>query len=106
MNKAIKHNLKTKLENLKERWADDLPKALWAHMTTARSTTGETPFSLAHGYEVVVPIELRTGSLGRDNFDPKKNMILQRRELDFSKKNVVTLNFRSQSTMHYLVLQL
>ena len=28
VNKAIKHNLKTKLENLKRRWADDLPKVL------------------------------------------------------------------------------
>ena len=58
MNKMIKHNLKTKLENLKGRWADDLPEMLWAYRTTSRSTIGETPVSLAYGYEAMVPIEL------------------------------------------------
>ena len=77
MNKTIKHYLKTKLENLKRRWADDLPEALWAYRTTARSTTGETSFSLAYGYEVMVTVELVTGSLRRDNFDIEQNMILQ-----------------------------
>ena len=76
VNKAIKHNLKTKLENLKGRWANDLLKVLWAYRTTARSTTGETPFSLAYGYEAMVPVELGAGSLRRDNFDPGQNMIL------------------------------
>ena len=28
VNKTIKHNLKIKLKNLKERWADDLPEVL------------------------------------------------------------------------------
>ena len=85
MNKTIKHNLKIKLKNLKGRWADDLPKVLWAYKTTARSTTGETPFSLPYGYEAIVPSELSVGSLRRDNFDPEQNMILQRRELNFLK---------------------
>ena len=71
MNKTIKHNLKTKLENLKGRWADDHPEILWAYRTTARSTTGETPFSLAYGYEAMVPVELGSGSLSRDNSDPE-----------------------------------
>ena len=83
MNKTIKHNLKTKLKNLKGRWADNLPEVLWAYRTTARSTTGETPFLLTYGYEDMIPIELRTGSLRRDNFDPEQNMILQQHELDF-----------------------
>ena len=58
MNKAIKHNLKMKLENLKGMWEDDIPEVFWAYRTTARSTTGETPFSLAYGYEAIVPVEL------------------------------------------------
>ena len=41
------------------------------------------PFSLAYGYEAMVPVELGARSLRRDNFDPEQNMILQRRELDF-----------------------
>ena len=77
MNKVIKHNLKTKLENLKGRWADDLSEVLWAYRTTARSTTGETPFLLAYGYEAMVLVELGAGSLRRDNFDLEQIMILQ-----------------------------
>ena len=70
MNKRIKNNLKTKLGNLKERCAEDLPEVLWAYRTTARSTTGEMPYSLAYGYEAMVPVELGASSLRRDNFDP------------------------------------
>ena len=69
MNKAIKHNLKTKLENLKRRREDDLPEVLWAYRTTARSMTRETPFLLAYGYEAMVLVELGARSLRRDNFD-------------------------------------
>ena len=54
-----------------------------AYRTTAISTTRETLFLLAYGYEAMVPIELGAGSLRRDNFGPEQNMILQRRELDF-----------------------
>ena len=77
MNKMIKHNLKMKLKNLKGRWVDDLPKVLWAYKTTTRSTTGESPFSLAYRYEAMVPVELGAGSLKRDNFNLEQNMILQ-----------------------------
>ena len=69
MNKTIKHNLKTKLKNLKGRWTDDLPQVLWAYRTTARLTIGETLFLLAYGYEAIVLVKLGAGSLRRDNFD-------------------------------------
>ena len=45
-NKTIKDNLKKKLERLKGAWADELPMVLWAHCTTPKEATGETPFSL------------------------------------------------------------
>ena len=56
---------------------------LWAYRTTARSTTRETLFLLAYGYEAMVPVELRAGSLRRDNFNLEQNMILQWSELNF-----------------------
>ena len=69
----IKYNLKMKLEDLKRRWADELLKVLWGYKTTARSTTGETPFSLAYENEAMVPVEIRAGSLQRDNYNPEQN---------------------------------
>ena len=85
-NKTIKHNLKTKLKNLKGRWADDLQEVLWAYRTTTRSTTGETLFLLAYGYEAIIPVEFGIGSLRRHNFNLKQYMILQRHELHFLKE--------------------
>ena len=82
-NKAIKHNLKTNLENLNGRWADNLSEVLWAYRITTRSTNGKTLFSLAYGYELMVPVELGARSLRRDNFNPEENMILQQSEIDF-----------------------
>ena len=86
VNKTIKHNQKTKLKNLKGRWANDLPEMFWAYKTTTRSTIGEMPFLMTYRYEAIVPVELGAGSLRRDNFDPEQNMILQRRKLDFVKE--------------------
>ena len=43
VNKIIKYNLKTKLEDLKRRWVDKLPEVLWDYRTTARSTIRENP---------------------------------------------------------------
>ena len=59
----IKHNLKTKLEDMKGRWANELPEVLWAYRTTTRSTTRETPFSLGYRYKAMVLVEIRVGSL-------------------------------------------
>ena len=76
VNKMIKHNLKTKLEDLKGRWAEERPEVLYAYRTTTRSKTRETLFSLANGYEARVLVEISAGSLRRENYDPEQNEIL------------------------------
>ena len=63
VNKAINHNLKMKLKNLNGRWADELPEVLWAYKSTTKTTNGQTPFSLAYGYEAMVPVEIKDRSL-------------------------------------------
>ena len=60
-----------KLEDLKGRWVGELTEVLWAYRVTSRSTIGETPFSLTYGYEVMVPIEIKAGSLRRENYNPE-----------------------------------
>ncbi|XP_038688375.1 uncharacterized protein LOC119987518 [Tripterygium wilfordii] len=56
-NKTLINTLKKRLEQAKGAWADELPGVLWSYRTTARTPTGETPFSLAYGSEAVIPVE-------------------------------------------------
>ena len=83
LNKIIKHNLKTKLEDLKEKWVNKLPEVLWAYRTTIRTPTRETLFSLSYGYKAMVPVEIRMSSLRRKNYNQDENHLLQRSELSF-----------------------
>ncbi|CAL1369007.1 unnamed protein product [Linum trigynum] len=55
-NKAIAHGLHTRLNDAKGNWADELNTVLWAHRTTYKVATGETPFALTYGTDVVIPI--------------------------------------------------
>ena len=81
INKAIKHNLKTKLENLKGKWVDELPKVLSLKLQS-KTPTGETLFSFSYGYEANVLVEIGMSSLRWENFDQDQNHLLQRRKLD------------------------
>ena len=56
--RTLQAALKNKLEDLKGKWVEYLPKVLWAHKTTPKSATQETSFSLAFGTEAVAPVEV------------------------------------------------
>ena len=56
--RTLKAALKTKLEDLKGKWVEYLPEVLWAHKTTHKSATQETPFALAFGTKAVAPVEV------------------------------------------------
>ena len=56
--RTFKVALKTKLEDLKGKWVEYLPKVLWAHRTTCKSATQETPFALAFDTKVVAPVKV------------------------------------------------
>ena len=83
INKTIKHNLKTKLEDLKGKQVDELPEVLWAYRTAARTPTGETPFLLSYVYEAMVPFKIGISLLKRENYDQDPNNFLQRCEFNF-----------------------
>ncbi|KAL5569844.1 hypothetical protein UlMin_026419 [Ulmus minor] len=56
-NKTVINIIKRRLEKAKGLWADELPGVLWAYRTTAKTSTGETPFSLAYGTEAVIHVD-------------------------------------------------
>ena len=78
VNKIIKFNLKRKLEEHKGLWAEELPMVLWAYRMTSRSSTGETPFSVAYRVEAMVPVEIRVPSLRREMYNQEENFARQR----------------------------
>ena len=46
---------------------------MWAYRTTARTPTGETPFRLAYGSDVVIPAEVGLASYKLGNYAEEKN---------------------------------
>jgi hypothetical protein len=54
--------ISAKLEACGKKWLDNLQSILWSIRTMATKPTGETPFFLVYGAEVVLPTDVRFGS--------------------------------------------
>ena len=80
--RTLKAALKTKLEDLKGKWAEYLPEVLWAYRTTRKSATQETPFALAFGTEAVALVEIRLKSLRIELASVERNEEALRLNLD------------------------
>ena len=59
---------------------------LWAYYTTPQRSTGETPYSLAYGVEVVISIEISLCSTRTLEFSPVMNEEAMVRQLDSLKE--------------------
>nr|XP_033510110.1 uncharacterized protein LOC117274846 [Nicotiana tomentosiformis] len=82
-NKVIIQNLKKKLEDDKGKWPEELPGVLWAYRTIAKSSTGETPFSLVYGAEALISMEVGEPTLrfSQTNEETNNEEFLVRRDL-------------------------
>ncbi|XP_056690121.1 uncharacterized protein [Spinacia oleracea] len=63
-------------------WADELANVLWSIRTTAKNSTGETPFLLAYGAEAVLPIEMCEPTLRVMLYDESANWEMMKVALD------------------------
>ena len=61
-NKNIKKIVQKMVVTYKD-WHEMLPFSLHGYRTSARTSTGATPFSLVYGMEVVLPVEVQIPSL-------------------------------------------
>ena len=61
-NKNIKRIMRKMVETSRD-WSEKLLFALWEYRTSFHTSTGATPYSLVHGMEVVLPVEIEMGSL-------------------------------------------
>ncbi|XP_071714446.1 uncharacterized protein [Rutidosis leptorrhynchoides] len=66
----------------KEVVADEVPYVLWAHRTTPKRSTGETPFSLVYGTEAVIPAEICVPTHRVLVFDVENNSSVLRKNLN------------------------
>lgn len=57
-NRSFLQIIKTKLDDQKSLWEEELPRVVWAYCTTVRTLTGETPFAVTYGMEAVIPIAI------------------------------------------------
>ena len=72
-NQTLLRIIKTKLDEAKGAWPDELPNVLWAYRTTARTPTGEMPFRLTYGTEAVIPVEVGVANTKRTTFSKEEN---------------------------------
>ena len=82
MNQTLLKIIKTKLDDTKGACPEELPNVLWAYRTTARTPTGETPFRLTYGIEVMIPVEVGVTSTRRAMFNKEGNDDKLRLNLD------------------------
>ena len=61
-NKNLKKIIQKMTVSYKD-WHEILPYALFAYRTTARTSTGMSPYTLTYGIEAVIPIEIEIPSL-------------------------------------------
>ncbi|XP_058192075.1 uncharacterized protein LOC131309461 [Rhododendron vialii] len=72
-NKTVCASIKRRLNSKRGKWAEELPRVLWAYRSTPRRSTGQTPFSMAFGMEAVIPLESKFPTLRTETFYPKTN---------------------------------
>ncbi|XP_031264865.1 uncharacterized protein LOC116123206 [Pistacia vera] len=106
LNKTIIHTLKKRLQKAKGAWVDELPGVLWSHRTTARSSTGETLFSLTYGSEAVIPVEVSVPSTRLQWADEESNSHNLCQNLDTVDKlhervSIRNIVYQQQATRHY-----
>ncbi|GFS42946.1 hypothetical protein Acr_00g0082720 [Actinidia rufa] len=72
-NKTIMNGIKKQLEKAKGKWVDELANVLWAYRTTPRKTTNEMPYSLAFGFEAVIPLEVGLPTIRTEAYNTSHN---------------------------------
>ena len=73
INRTLLKIIKARLVGAKGAWPKELPGVLWAYRTTARTSTGETPFNLTYVTEAVILVEVGITSLKREFFYEQSN---------------------------------
>ena len=66
---------------------EELPHVLWTYRTTPCRSTGETPFSITYGAEVVILLETSFPTSRTSSFNPSDNDEQLTMSLDLIEEN-------------------
>ncbi|XP_019226346.1 PREDICTED: uncharacterized protein LOC109207810 [Nicotiana attenuata] len=77
-----KNFMKKKLKDAKGLWLEILPEVLGGYRTTPKTSTGEMPYSLVYGTEVVISVEVGEPSIRYSHESDTSNSKSRRQELD------------------------
>ena len=104
--KLIKQNLKKRLEESKWLWAAKLLDVLWTLRTSPTTATGESPYLLAYGTEVVIPVEMEVLNERITAYDPETNAIGLRLNMNLleecrDKAHLRTINNKQKIAKYY-----
>ena len=75
------------LDDANGKWVEELPHVLWMYRTTPCRSTGETPFSITYGAEVVILLEISFPTSRTSSFNPSDNDEQLTMSLDLIKEN-------------------
>ena len=73
INQTLLNGLKARMDKADGSWVDEWPSSLWSYQTIVKVSTGETPFSLCYGTEVLIPVEIGVPTLRVELFSPESN---------------------------------
>jgi len=85
-NKVVLSQLNKMLGATKGKWADELLEVLWTYRCTPQTSTGESPYNLTYGMNVMLPVEIGEATIRRQLRDLSLNSECMKTELDLLEK--------------------
>ncbi|XP_071695440.1 uncharacterized protein [Rutidosis leptorrhynchoides] len=98
INRDIVAGIKARLGKHQQGWVDELQHVLWAHRTTPKDNTNETPFSLVYGTEAVIPTEVLVPTDRIKEFDEQQNDDALRENLDALEERRTIAHIRNKAS--------
>lgn len=86
MNQMILQGLRTRLDEAKGMWVEELPNILWVYHTIPRTSSNEIPFNLVFGAKVVIPIKIGLPTIWIEHYDESSNPVQLLFNLDLLKE--------------------
>ena len=85
-NRIIVHGLKTRLNEAKDLWMEELYPILWVYRTTPRIPMGESSFNLTYGTKAMIPLEIGLPSVRMEQYSEPSNSKYRRADLNLLSK--------------------